>query len=962
MAFVYQKSSRDLNVTNNLSAGVVDFALRANPNFNDKANGCSKLENLFVRNTGGVAKRPGLRRTNIEVDIANFDYQAIPFDASGDERFVLLAGIKTTTPDDGQLQAKVYRVAEDNTVSEVATLTMANPFQSSGVSAKDFDYAIDNNLIILVHPAMPPVEIAYNTGEAAWSMKRVTVINPAGAAVDMTFDEAVEEFGASRVYEIPQDANEVEFRPRTGAPTSLVTRKIFPTGENDDKIENYYRAVKSYYVKSNFIDAPQVLSFTESPEQSLVPSGEQPPALLPFRQPIGVFVTPWGGDAGFPGKAVFYNNRLVFSGIPGNRGAIVTSFANQFFSFVQERGAIKSIPLSDNPQSGSANFEAQRETEDRQPDFGTTYRIPNGSAVTALVQFSGGLLARSDRGYNSLVRTGLSDRPSDNLRTFVDEFGNGGHSRLKPIVLENVVLDYDRRKRRAFYFFNDGDQYRSFAFGVGKNPDLLSQSPVRKMARYFREGKTSLVLMLREDGRLLAATTYSAENAENSKQALAEFVFADTDTVPAEIMDMASVSDDALLFIMKRQERAYLEIFDPSCYKDVEFIPTAEGVVGIKQVLNAEGDGYDIVEFGPAATDYDTFSVSNGSISGQPPLIAGRTAMCTFDLNLGSLGATSILTVRSGGLGLIEVTTGTRQDSAGTRTGTNVFIHSSIAASRRYGLIGDTNFPVTQRHSVGILIQRDTETTGCINLFHNGQHRFSQGFTLPEGTGPIELVSRSLTAGAASGLDTSEVINRFGLVVLKNVVGRNLVPFMRAITNRGTANITSFTNLLPDPLSDIYPADYITRDQEGLLVSSGKDINCLAQLLPPHVSPDIGDNDWDWSAKTYQSFLASLGGDAGRQIGVTIDHMTMTFNGQNVVINKNTQLSMAGGSEADIVGLVASGATHSPFSGTTGNIRYRNDWEISDGLIIQHNGNSPFELYRVVSKIKADAFPISVTR
>ena len=960
MAFTYSKTRRDLNIINNLSAGLVDHALRANPLFNDKANGCSRLENLFVRNTGGVAKRPGLRRTNIEVDIANYDYQAIPFDASGDERFVLLAGIKTTMPDQGQLQIQVYRITENNEVVSVATLTMANPFTASGVNARDFDYAIDNDLIILVHPSMPPVEIAYNTGETAWSIKRVTVINPAGAAVDMTFDEAVTEFGAARVYEIPSDSGRVEYRPRSDAPTSLKTRTIFPTGESDDVIQNYYTAVKGYYVKSNFLDAPEVISFYEGPEQNLIPENEQPPSLLPLRQAPGVYVTPWSGNAGFPSKAVFYNNRLVFSGIPGNRGLVVTSFANQFFSFVQERGARQAVPLSENPQSASANFEAQRETDERQPDFGSTYRIPDGSAVTALVVFGGGLVARSDRAYYRLAQVGLSDRPSDNLRSFVEDFGNGGASRLKPVVLENVVLDYDRRKRRAFYFFNDGDQYRSFAFGIGKNPDLLSQSPVRKMARYFREGKTSLVLMLREDGRLLAATTYTAENDQNSKQALSEFVFADTDTASAEIMDMASVSDDALLFIMKRQGRAYLEIFDPAVYKDVEFIPTAEGVVGIKQVLNAEGDGYDVVEFGPNAVEYDTYSGITGPISGQPPLIAGRSVMCTFDLNLGSLGTASILTVRSGGSDLISVTTGTRQDSDNNRTGTNVFIRSSVAPSRRYGLIGDTNFPVTQKHSVGILIQRDTETTGCINLFHNGQHRFSQGFTLPEGTGPIEIDSRSLTAGADSGIDADDVINRFGLVVLKNVVGRNLVPFMRAVTNRGTADITAFTNLLPDPLSDIYPADYITRDPEGLLISSGKDVSCLAQLLPPHVSPDIGDNDWDWSAKTFHGFLASVGGDPGRQIGVTIDHMGMELNGESILPDKNNQLSIEGGSEADLVAFISSGADHSPFSGQTGNIRYRTAWENSDGLIVTHRGNSPFEVYRVIARIKADAFPVQI--
>ena len=183
--------------------------------------------------------------------------------------------------------------------------------------------------------------------------------------------------------------------------------------------------------------------------------------------------------------------------------------------------------------------------------------------ITALAAHAGGLIARTEDAYFRLSESAGGD---SSLRSFVLDFSNGGESRLDPLPLGNALLDYDAKKRLAYLSVWDGSRNAGFQFAANRSPDLLARSPIRKTARYFTRGKADLVYMLREDGQILCATAHTALQEGSSKVALATVAFDGVD----EIVDMASVADDALVFANLRAGQLFLEILDPEAYTDVK--------------------------------------------------------------------------------------------------------------------------------------------------------------------------------------------------------------------------------------------------------------------------------------------------------------------------------------------------------------------------------------------------------
>ena len=319
-----KRTSATLPLSNNFTAGLLDPSLRMNPQFADRANGCSTLKNFYVLNQGGVAKRPGLRRLRIALDNNNFEWSLHPFNAGGgDDRFVIAAGINKTSSD---LFIGIYRIDRNNEAAQVFGHTISNPFARTGQSAKDLKLVQAEADAFFIHPSMPIQRLRYNEdgGNAIWTVENLEIINPPARSVNMTLEEAQSAFGESRAYEIPKDAGEVFFRAKETAPQSDKDRGDVTTPPDGTTIlwKNYNQFQKAYYVTWAQSSAPVVEEYaiTDSNSDYM----QAPPDVDPTPQPAGVYVTRFGGIVGFPQVGIHYDRRLWLAA-----GSVITrSVAN----------------------------------------------------------------------------------------------------------------------------------------------------------------------------------------------------------------------------------------------------------------------------------------------------------------------------------------------------------------------------------------------------------------------------------------------------------------------------------------------------------------------------------------------------------------------------------------------------------------------------------------------------------
>ena len=572
----FPQDSNDIWIPNTLNVGIIDPSLQNHPDFALRRNACANVLNGIAMNTTGIAKRPGTRKTGIELQYDQYDFTWFDYTVSDTERFAIAFGIRKDSPH--VIRIRILRVTLNGFVEEISSIASGDPFFPSGVlvDPREISMTSNGNVIVFSHKNMPMHELVYSAsnGNQTFSLSVMTLVNPPMAKLHDDPNDSAElsrlkERFPNQIVAIPETSGRVEFRPKSST-TGLSNRDSFPdgknpsTGDENDKevIESYNAVTRGTYVRTDGINAAEVINFAYSDDGAGVTEDEKPDGVRPFEQPPGIYRVLYGPEAGYPSEAQFYDDRLWLSNVAGAAGTIHNSFKGRFFDYTRFRAITQRIP---NTFDVSGLQQYVPSAGEFQPDFREIYNVGAGRQITSMIDFNGFAARTSEAWYRLSLENFAANAP----RVLKKTFQSGGPVGLEPVLLEDAVIDYDRNEKSLYYFYFVGEEegYRRVDLSVGLNQDLIQQGEILKMTKFHLRSLASIILMLQEmpDGtrRVLCFTFHISSQPDSSV-----FAFTKFDFPGGNVVDFFSVGDDSLFLVVERNNRTFLEIFDRDVYVD----------------------------------------------------------------------------------------------------------------------------------------------------------------------------------------------------------------------------------------------------------------------------------------------------------------------------------------------------------------------------------------------------------
>ena len=342
------------------------------------------------------------------------------------------------------------------------------------------------------------------------------------------------------------------------------------TGDDPDVVSEWERVIHASYDIWDQETTPRVKSISYVDESAL--NEEQ---LTAISAVPGQKIAAFGGVLGFPRYGAFIGNRAAYAGIKGNPATVITSFANGYNDFAQDRAVLRD---QDSTRSGSRFIVEQERRLDR--DFSTEHIIPTGEAVTALTNFHG-LVAFSEKACYLLTDGDKTAIDATNLSLdFQYQFDKGCAPGFTPLRIGEYLMIYDENDKdlAVIYPAENRIGLKYISIGQLRNDEWFKRNIVKKMVRYYGgENKQGVIFLTQENKLAFMAADLSAQTFEDFRMGIVPWDMpATADGGQAEILDISSFGDDRVFISVRRGGSIATEEFSLEAQFDADDRPEAE--------------------------------------------------------------------------------------------------------------------------------------------------------------------------------------------------------------------------------------------------------------------------------------------------------------------------------------------------------------------------------------------------
>ncbi|HEX2524942.1 MAG TPA: hypothetical protein VHL31_01405 [Geminicoccus sp.] len=290
-------------IKSSFTAGELDPRLIGRSDLEAQAKGASRLENVLVQVTGGVTRRPGMRRS---LDLPGA-VRLVPFDAADGGAVLAFGAFKLDVVIGDVLVGSPNTPASANwTVAQVPQLSFGRLGET----------------LLICHPDLEPRQLL-RLPNGSWELRRWSFAIPTGAAAPFAYREPFARFAANEVAVQPIKAGLAANQPivRDSLVTLLASAPLFTA----------FHAGTRLRIKGRQVEIQNVQSSTQAIGMVLEDLND------------GQTTRDWDEQAfsqahGYPANVGFWQDRLILGGSRDLPDAIWMSRAGRYFDFDEGTG------------------------------------------------------------------------------------------------------------------------------------------------------------------------------------------------------------------------------------------------------------------------------------------------------------------------------------------------------------------------------------------------------------------------------------------------------------------------------------------------------------------------------------------------------------------------------------------------------------------------------------------------